>query len=112
MLLASRCLVGIGEASYATIAPTILADLFSVDSRMWILTVFYMAIPIGSALGYGVGSFTASQVYTHYGQSDSWRWALRVTRALGLIMVVVIIFLIAEPPRGLVKCCCTTVASV
>ena len=47
MLLASRCLVGIGEASYATVAPTIIADLFTTKKRLRILALFYMAIPIG-----------------------------------------------------------------
>lgn len=56
MLLASRCLVGIGEASYATIAPTILADLFPVDVRLWVLTVFYMAIPIGRSVYWSIGA--------------------------------------------------------
>lgn len=47
MLIATRCAVGIGEASYATIAPTILADLFSTEKRLRALAIFYMAIPIG-----------------------------------------------------------------
>lgn len=47
MLIATRCAVGIGEASYATIAPTILADLFSTEKRLRVLSIFYMAIPIG-----------------------------------------------------------------
>lgn len=47
MLAVTRCFVGVGEASYATIAPTILADLFSVEQRLLVLSVFYMAIPVG-----------------------------------------------------------------
>ena len=42
-----RGLVGIGEASYSTIAPTIIADLFVKDLRTKVLTVFYFAIPVG-----------------------------------------------------------------
>ena len=48
--MATRCLVGIGEASYATIAPTILADLYPVEKRLRVLSLFYMAIPIGRYL--------------------------------------------------------------
>lgn len=50
MLVATRCVVGIGEASYATIAPTILADMFTVENRIRVLSIFYMAIPIGRYL--------------------------------------------------------------
>ena len=39
--------MGVGEASYATIAPTIIADLFTTKKRLRVLSLFYMAIPIG-----------------------------------------------------------------
>ena len=42
-----RSLVGIGEASYSTIAPTIIADMFAKDKRSKALAVFYFAIPVG-----------------------------------------------------------------
>lgn len=47
-----RGLVGIGEASYSTIAPTIISDLFINDVRSKMLALFYFAIPVGSGLGY------------------------------------------------------------
>jgi MFS transporter, Spinster family, sphingosine-1-phosphate transporter len=42
-----RALVGIGEASYSTIAPTIISDLFINDMRSKMLALFYFAIPVG-----------------------------------------------------------------
>ncbi|KAI9583607.1 hypothetical protein GQX74_005355 [Glossina fuscipes] len=42
-----RALVGIGEASYSTIAPTIISDLFVRGLRSKMLAVFYFAIPVG-----------------------------------------------------------------
>ena len=42
-----RALVGIGEASYTTIAPTILSDLFVKEMRSKALAIFYFAIPVG-----------------------------------------------------------------
>ena len=42
-----RGLVGIGEASYSTVAPTIIADLFVGDHRSKALSLFYFAIPCG-----------------------------------------------------------------
>lgn len=93
MLLASRMLVGIGEASYATIAPTIIADLFPVEKRLRVLSVFYLAMPFGSALGYIQGSKVSSLARTIYHSKsdgyDSWKWALRV-RSLTIRMLCVI----------------------
>ncbi|XP_011296057.2 protein spinster isoform X1 [Musca domestica] len=87
-----RALVGIGEASYSTIAPTIISDLFVHDLRSKMLAVFYFAIPVGSGFGYIVGSETAHL-------AGNWRWALRVTPILG-IAAVVLIMLIKDPERG------------
>ncbi|KXJ81356.1 hypothetical protein RP20_CCG020263 [Aedes albopictus] len=87
-----RAMVGIGEASYSTIAPTIISDLFVGDLRSKMLALFYFAIPVGSGLGYIVGSETAK----FFG---SWAWALRVTPTLGIVAVV-LIALIRDPERG------------
>ncbi|CAH1963056.1 unnamed protein product [Acanthoscelides obtectus] len=89
-----RALVGIGEASYSTIAPTIISDLFVGDVRSKMLALFYFAIPVGSGLGYIVGSETVKAM------DHKWQWALRVTPALGLIAVVLIIIALEEPERG------------
>lgn len=88
-----RGLVGVGEASYSTIAPTIIADLFSKDSRTKMLMIFYFAIPVGSGLGYIVGANVAEA----FGQ---WQYALRVTPILGIICVVLILTVVKEPVRG------------
>lgn len=49
--MAFRALVGVGEASYSTIAPTIISDLFVNDIRSKMLAMFYFAIPVGSGFG-------------------------------------------------------------
>uniref|UniRef100_A0A8C0IRN9 SPNS lysolipid transporter 3, sphingosine-1-phosphate (putative) n=1 Tax=Chelonoidis abingdonii TaxID=106734 RepID=A0A8C0IRN9_CHEAB len=67
----SRGLVGFGTASYSTIAPTIIADLFEKDQRTSVLSVFYIFIPVGSGLGYVLSS-SATQTAGH------WHWAFRV----------------------------------
>lgn len=87
-----RALVGIGEASYATVAPTIIADLFVGKKRTTILAMFYLAIPIGSGLGYIVGISMAS-FFGH------WKWALRFTPLFGVISVICFLF-VKEPERG------------
>ncbi|HEV2697633.1 MAG TPA: MFS transporter, partial [Terriglobales bacterium] len=58
-LLVRHTLVGIGEATFVTIAPTFVADLFSQEIRGRILGVFYLAIPVGSAAGYLLGGHLA-----------------------------------------------------
>uniref|UniRef100_A0A8C9WJZ0 Protein spinster homolog 1 n=1 Tax=Scleropages formosus TaxID=113540 RepID=A0A8C9WJZ0_SCLFO len=70
-LLLTRGLVGVGEASYSTIAPTIIADLFVNEKRTKMLSIFYFAIPVGSGLGYIVGSKVDDL-------EQDWHWALRV----------------------------------
>lgn len=95
-LLLTRGLVGVGEASYSTIAPTIIADLYVKGKRTNMLSIFYFAIPVGSGLGYIVGS----QVSTI---AQDWHWALRVTPGLGLIAVLLLLFVVQEPKRGAIE---------
>ncbi|XP_006805382.1 protein spinster homolog 1 [Neolamprologus brichardi] len=95
-LLLTRGLVGVGEASYSTIAPTIIADLYVKGKRTNMLSIFYFAIPVGSGLGYIVGSQVSSR-------AKDWHWALRVTPGLGLIAVLLLLFVVKEPKRGAVE---------
>lgn len=90
-LVASRAFVGVGEASYATIAPTIIDDLAPPLKKGRWLAIFYSAIPVGSALGYVVGGKVLS--VTH-----DWRMAFYVAGVPGLVLALVCL-LIAEPPR-------------
>jgi MFS family permease len=87
-----RGLVGIGEASYSCVAPTIIGDLFTDEMRTRMLTVFYLATPLGSGLGYIISSNVAKAV--------GWRYAFYVTPPLGLVCIVLLIILVDEPKRG------------
>ena len=71
-----RSFVGIGEASYSTIAPTLISDMFVKEKRSKMLALFYFAIPIGSGLGYIVGAQMSSLL-------GSWHWGLRLTPEIG-----------------------------
>lgn len=90
-LLVRHTLVGVGEATFVTIAPTFVADLFHENVRGRILGVFYLAIPVGSAAGYLLGGYLAP----HYG----WRFPFYVAAAPGFVLALVVLFL-KEPPRG------------
>ncbi|OWK59822.1 Protein spinster 2 [Lonchura striata] len=93
LLVLSRGLVGIGEASYSTIAPTIIGDLFTKNTRTLMLSVFYFAIPLGSGLGYITGS-SVKQV------AGDWHWALRVSPLLGMITGTLILIFVPAAKRG------------
>ncbi|XP_011704377.1 PREDICTED: protein spinster isoform X1 [Wasmannia auropunctata] len=88
-----RTLVGIGEASYSTIAPTIISDLFIKDVRSKMLALFYFAIPVGSGLGYITGGETA-RVTSH------WQWGLRITPILGIVAIILLLTVVRDPIRG------------
>src|SRR5262249_11391259 len=61
----ARSLLGIGEATNGVIAPTILADLFARERRARLMSAYFLAIPLGSALGVSLGSIIASKLTWH-----------------------------------------------
>lgn len=91
-LLAARASVGVGEAAYVTIAPSLLSDYFPVRQRARVMAIFFCAIPVGSALGYVVGGL----VDKHYG----WRAAFFVAGIPGLLLAALCL-LLRDPPRGM-----------
>jgi MFS transporter, Spinster family, sphingosine-1-phosphate transporter len=94
VLLACRVLVGVGEASYATISPSLISDTYAPARRNNALTIFYVAIPVGSALGYIIGSMMAIQW--------GWRWAFVWAGLPGLLLATVLLPF-REPARGAVE---------
>jgi MFS family permease len=90
-LLAARASVGVGEAAYVTIAPSLLADYFPVRQRGRVMAIFFCAIPMGAALGYVVGGL----VDRHYG----WRMAFFVAGVPGVLLAALCL-LLRDPPRG------------
>jgi MFS family permease len=90
-LLVRHTLVGVGEATFVTIAPTFVADLFPEEKRGRILGVFYLAIPVGSAAGYLLGG----NLGPHYG----WRFPFYIAAAPGFLLALAVLFL-KEPERG------------
>lgn len=84
-LLAARTAVGIGEASFGTVSPGLVADFFSKERRGRVLSYFYLAIPVGSAIGYLLGGLLGY----HFG----WRSAFLLVGAPGLFLAVAVWFL-------------------
>ena len=90
-LLARHAIVGIGEASYATIAPALIADLFPEHKRGRMLSIFYLAIPVGTACGYMLGGYM--------GKLYGWRAPFYVAAAPGFLLAA-LLAMIPEPVRG------------
>jgi MFS family permease len=91
ILFATRIFVGIGEGGYGPAAPTIIADLFPIQTRGRVMAIFYTAIPVGSALGYVIGGLVGA----HMG----WRWAFYLVAPPGILLGL-LCFLQRDPRIG------------
>ncbi|MFL5518715.1 MAG: spinster family MFS transporter [Gemmatimonadales bacterium] len=90
-LLIARGLVGVGEAGYGIVSPGLIADFYPPSKRTRALSIFYVAIPVGSALGYVLGGWLAN--------AFSWQTAFFVGAVPGLIAAVLALR-VREPQRG------------
>ena len=90
-LFAIRMLVGVGEAAFVTICPSWISDMFAATKRNTALTLFYVAIPFGSAIGFTIGGWFA-------GHND-WRGAFIYAGLPGVLLALSLLFL-REPRRG------------
>src|SRR6478752_8640911 len=86
-----RSLLGVGEATYGVIAPALLADLFPPKHRGWAMGRYYLALPLGGAIGYAIGGWVA----------DAWHWrmAFWVVGLPGLVSAVAGLVM-HDPGRG------------
>jgi len=89
--LAARALVGVGEAAYATISPGLLSDFYAPDKRNKVLMLFYVALPVGAALGFIIGGYLGQ----HYG----WRAAFLFCGLPG-VLAALLCLRIKDPGRG------------
>jgi MFS family permease len=91
-LVIRHTLVGIGEASFVILSPTFIADMFPENQRGRVMGVFYLAIPVGTALGYILGGLM--------GPVYGWRAPFYVGAAPGILLALLLLF-VPEPPLGL-----------
>ncbi len=86
-----RALLGIGEASYGIIAPALLSDLFAPKYRGRVMGLYFLALPVGGAIGSGIGG-----LFSTY---SDWRLAFWVVGIPGLLASVAGL-LMHDPGRG------------
>lgn len=87
-----HALVGVGEATFGIFAPAVISDFYPERERNRILSFFYIAIPVGAALGYLAGG--------QMGSAWGWRTPFFICAIPGLVVAALYLFIAREPERG------------
>lgn len=93
-IFAMRLGVGVGEATCAPAATSLIGDYFGSEKRAKALSIFMLGLPVGLALSFAISGVVTKE----YG----WRTAFLVAGLPGLLCVLLVLF-IKEPPRGAVE---------
>lgn len=91
-LYATRFFIGAGEAGCLVIGPTLLSDYFPKEVRGRILSIFFLALPLGGATGYIAGAV----INDHLG----WKAAFYIAGAPGFLVAALIWKLLDPTPSG------------
>ena len=91
-LLIRHAIVGIGEATFSIFAPALLADFYPEADRNRVLSIFYITIPVGGALGYLTGGVL--------GQHFGWRMPFFIAALPGMLIALGFYLFVKEPQRG------------
>ncbi|MDB5696975.1 MAG: transporter [Sphingomonas bacterium] len=91
-LLVMRVFVGIGESGCSPSAQSLITDYFPRAKRAFAISIYYIGVPLGS---FG-GAMFAGALAEDYG----WRVAFLVVGAPGILLALVLLLLMREPPRG------------
>jgi MFS family permease len=83
-LFMARAAIGIGEAGYAPGGTAMLSANFPREKRARVLGLWNASIPLGSALGIGIGGWVA--------HNFGWRHAFGLVAFPGLILAIIIYF--------------------
>lgn len=91
-LLLRHAAVGIGEATFSIFAPALLADFYPEEDRNRVLSIFYLTIPVGGALGYLLGGALGGRF--------GWRMPFYIAAAPGVLIALAFWIFVREPERG------------
>ncbi|WP_330211942.1 spinster family MFS transporter [Pseudomonas sp. Z18(2022)] len=83
--------VGVGEATCAPVANSMIGDLYPAEKRSRALGVFMLGLPLGTLVAFALGGWLAN----HYG----WRAPFYAAAVPGVLVAVFLLFR-AEPVRG------------
>ncbi|KAK6041867.1 spinster domain protein [Cooperia oncophora] len=99
MFLLFRGIVGIGEASYSNVCPSMISDMFTgptskshVHDLLLRCTRWKVRLCF-TGLGFVVGSNVASLL-------NAWQWGVRVTAVAGIGALALLVLVVDEPKRG------------
>jgi MFS family permease len=84
-LIVSRAVVGVGEASFATLAPALIDAIAPRARKASWMAIYCAATPVGAALGYVVGGAVM--------HSHGWRAAFFVAGVPGLATALLSVFI-------------------
>jgi MFS family permease len=99
MLLLRHTVVGVGEATFVVIAPAFLSDMYPEKQRNRIFSIFYLAIPVGTAVGYLLGGYLSQFSFLGQPHLSGWRLPFLVCAAPGVLLSLLLLT-IPEPRRG------------
>ncbi len=83
--------VGVGEASLAPTANSLIADLFPPEKRARAISIFMLGLPLGLGASYLISGLVAKA-------TGGWRPALYVAALPGVVLAILALFL-PEPAR-------------
>ncbi len=92
-LLLARIGVGIGEAGGSPPSHAIISDLYPAEKRATAMAIYSTGISFGILIGFLGGGW----INEYFG----WRIAFLVIGVPGIILALVLLFTVKEPPRGL-----------
>jgi MFS family permease len=90
-LLMARILVGVGEAGGTPPSTSVISDYFNWPRRALALSVYSVGASVGSMIGNSAGWLS-----DHWG----WRSAFFVLGLPGVLVALVLLLTVREPPRG------------
>jgi len=93
-IFAMRLGVGVGEATCAPAATSLIGDYFHSEKRAQAISIFMLGLPIGLALSFMISGVVA--------KNFGWRTAFLIAGLPGLLCVLAVLF-IKEPARGAVE---------
>jgi len=93
MLVLCRIAVAIGDGGFSPIVGSLIGDHYPMNKRASAMSVIWFGAPVGAALGSIVGGWLA--------QNGGWRHWFFVLSVPALVIAVLCMLTLREPPRGM-----------